>query len=128
MKLEHVAFNVAEPEQVSAWYQAHLGLRLAKVAQTPTFTAYFLVDDHQSLLEFYRNPAVPVPDYFAINPANLHVAFVTDDVEREKDRLVAAGASVQGEKTVFPSGVEYYYVRDPWGLVIQIVKRPAPLV
>lgn len=128
MKLEHIALNVAEPEAVAAWYQAHLGLRLAQVSPTPTFTAYFLADDQATVLEFYRNPAVSVPDYAAMPPAHLHVAFVTDDADREVARLTTAGATQVGEKVIFPSGVMFYYVRDPWGLPLQIVQRPQPLL
>ncbi len=128
MKLEHIAFNVAEPEKVAEWYQAHLGLKLAKVIPTPTFTAYFLVDEHQSMLEFYHNPIAPVPDYAALHPANLHVAFHVADVEAETNRLTAAGATKVGDKTALPNGTEYSYVRDPWGLALQIIKRPAPLL
>lgn len=127
MKLEHIAFNVAEPEKAAEWYQAQFGLRLI-VTQAPNFTAYFLADEAQSLIEFYRNPAVEPPDYSALHPATLHVAFYTDDPEAMRERLLAAGATPLGEKIVFPSGVQFYYVRDPWGLALQLIKRPAPLL
>lgn len=128
MKLEHIALNVPEPEKQVEWYQAHLGLRLAKITPTPTFTAYFLVDDHASILEFYRNPAVEPPDYASLHPANLHVAFYAEAVEATKEKLLAAGGTLFGEKVAFPSGVAYYYVRDPWGLALQIITRPEPLL
>lgn len=128
MKLEHIALNVPEPEKMADWYQTHLGMRLAKITPTPTFTAYFLVDDETSLLEFYRNPITEPLDFASLHPANLHVAFYADDLEKTVESLVAAGATPLGEKISFPSGVAYYYVRDPWGLALQIINRPTPLL
>lgn len=128
MKLEHLAFNVPEPEKMADWYQAHLGLRLAKITPTPTFQAYFLVDDDSTLLEFYRNPIAEPMAFANIHPANLHVAFYADDLERTVESLLAAGATQIGEKITFPSGAAYYYVRDPWGLALQIINRPEPLL
>ena len=128
MKLEHLAFNVPEPEKMADWYQAHLGLRLANITPTPTFQAYFLVDDDSTLLEFYRNPIAEPMAFANIHPANLHVAFYADNLERTVESLLAAGATQIGEKITFPSGVAYYYVRDPWGLALQIINRPEPLL
>lgn len=127
MKLEHIALNVPEPEKQVEWYQAHLGLRLAATVPTPKFTAYFLVDDETSVLEFYRNPIAEPPDYASVHPANLHIAFYADDLEATVKRLLAAGATQVGEKVDF-SGVTYYFVRDPWGLTLQIINRSAPLI
>lgn len=128
MKLEHIALNVPEPEKMADWYQAHLGLRLAKITPTPTFQAYFLVDDETTLLEFYRNPIAEPLEFASIHPANLHVAFYADDLEKTVESLVSAGATPLGGKTSFPSGVAYHYVRDPWGLALQIINRPQPLL
>ena len=129
MRLEHIALNVAEPEKVMQWYQDHLHMQVVSVSQTPTFAAYFLSDSvRQSVLEFYHNPVAPVPDYAAIPPANLHIAFSADDPEADRDRLVAAGGTAEGQKVTFPSGAAFCYVRDPWGLTLQLVKRPEALL
>ena len=80
------------------------------------------------MLEFYNNPTVAVPDYRAIDPLVLHIAFWTDDVEAARERLLSAGASAVGEALVTPAGDHVAMLRDPWGLAIQLVHRAQPMI
>ena len=43
-------------------------------------------------------------------------------------RLLAAGATTAGDVTITPTGDEMTFLRDPWGLALQLVKRGAPLM
>jgi glyoxylase I family protein len=79
------------------------------------------------VLELYRQTKAPVPDYFAMDPMVLHVAFVVNDVAAERSRLIAAGAHAVGDVAVTESGDQLAMLRDPWGLAIQLVKRSSPL-
>ncbi len=80
------------------------------------------------MLEFYNNPKVAVPDYRAIDPLILHIAFWTDDVDATRTRLLAAGALPEGEALVTPAGDHVAMLRDPWGLAIQFVHRAQPMI
>jgi glyoxylase I family protein len=127
MKLEHVALQVADPVAVAAWYEAHLGMRVVRKGDAPG-NARFLADDAgASVLETYAG-TLPAPDYSAMDPALLHVAFATDDVETARARLIAAGAVAVGEVTVTPAGDRFAMLRDPWGLALQLAGRVRPLV
>ena len=44
------------------------------------------------------------------------------------DRLLAAGAKTAGDVTLTPSGDEMTFLRDPWGVALQLVKRATPLM
>ena len=79
-----------------------------------------------SMLEIYRNPAAEVPDYRTRNPLELHIAFIADDVVAERQRLMDAGASPEGEVTTTPSGDRLAMLRDPWGVPIQLCQRAKP--
>jgi len=127
MKLEHVALLVTDPVAVARWYEAHLGMRVVREGEAPGH-ARFLADDHgASILEIYAG-TLPAPDYASMDPALLHVAFATDDVEATRDRLVAAGASTVGEVVVTPTRDRFAMLRDPWGLPLQLACRARALV
>ena len=128
MKIEHTAYQVEDPAAMARWYVEHLGLTV-KRAQAERPFGQFLADDGDAvMLELYNSPTVAVPDYRAINPLILHIAFWTDDVEATRVRLLAAGATAEGEALVTPAGDHVAMLRDPWGLAIQFVHRAQPMI
>jgi glyoxylase I family protein len=126
MKLEHVAINVQEPEAVAAWYQEHLGMKIV-MAQTTDTRMHFIADEGGSMLELYNNPAGELSINGDIHPFSLHFAFSTDDIEADRQRLIEAGATPVGEITESPVAL-LAFLRDPWDLPIQLVRRFKPLV
>ena len=127
MKLEHIAFNVQDPARAAAWYVEHLGLRLVRSGEGAPF-AHFLADDGDCVVEFYRNDGAAVPDYGALSPWTLHVAVQVDDIAAEHHRLLEAGATAVGAINTTPDGDLLGFVRDPWGLTLQLVQRADPLL
>lgn len=119
MKLEHIGFNVAEPQKVMDWWCANLGF-------TQTHPAFVVDSTGQMAIEFYRNDAAPIPDYTAISPLTLHIAFLSEDVDADTARLVAAGATLL--ETVHKPGFDMAMLRDPFGLAIQFVTRGTPIL
>ena len=55
-------------------------------------------------------------------------AFLTGSLEADRDRLLAAGATIDGEPVRNPDGDVLQFLRDPWGLAFQIVARAKPLL
>lgn len=125
MKIEHLALNVPDPAGMAAWHCKNLGMNVA-------FTngvAWFVADDAgHTMLEIYTNTAVGLPDYASMDPAVMHLAFKSDDVETDRRRLIEAGATACGEMSKGPNGDAFAMLRDPWGLPIQLVKRSKPLL
>jgi catechol 2,3-dioxygenase-like lactoylglutathione lyase family enzyme len=128
MKIEHTAYQVADPVALARWYVEHLGLSV-KRSQSESPFGQFLADDGDAvMLEFYNNPKAAVPDYRAIDPLVLHIAFWSDDVPATRARLLAAGATPEGDLVVTPAGDTVAMLRDPWGLAIQFVHRAARMI
>jgi glyoxylase I family protein len=127
MRIEHVAFNVAEPVEMAAWYVAHLGMRVVRFIDDGTATHFLADSSGQSLIEIYRNPRADVPDYAAQHPLVVHIAFVADDAMAETQRLEAAGARLVDEVRK-DDGSVLLMLRDPWGLAIQLCQRAAPML
>ena len=56
------------------------------------------------MVEFYNNPKAAVPDYTTIDPLMLHVAFIVDDIASVRQRLIAGGATPEGDPQTAPNG------------------------
>jgi glyoxylase I family protein len=126
MYIEHIALNVADPVAVAEWYRQHLRLTIVRRVPGDTQTHFVADAKGRVVLEFYHQQA-PVPDYAAMDPLVLHVAFGVSDMRGERQRLLLAGATAVGDVTVTPAGDELAMLRDPWGLAVQLVKRAEPL-
>lgn len=128
MKLEHIAINVPDPVAMAAWYVEHMDMKVVIATDSPPFM-HFLVDKNEaSMLEIYCNTATDIPDYSAIPPAVLHFAFNADNMADTRQRLMAAGATAEGEVATNARGDQLAFLRDPWNITIQLVKRSKPLI
>lgn len=128
MRIEHFALQVPDPVAMADWYVAHLGFSVARSGGAPA-NARFLLDSSGSvMIEIYRNPQLPVPDYSAASPLLMHLAFVSENPAADRDRLAKAGARVFEDVTTAPNGDQILMLRDPWGVPIQFVKRADPML
>ncbi len=128
MKIEHFALQVPAPAEMAQWYCRHLGFTVARAGGEPSF-AHFLQDSSGTvLLEIYHNPNVPTPAYARQQPLVMHLAFVSEALEPDRDRLLAAGATLAEDLTVTPAGDKVLMLRDPWGIPVQLVRRRTPMV
>jgi len=128
MKIEHFALQVSDPARMAAWYVAHLKLSVVRETDAPTYQRFLSDSSGSILLEFYRNPRVPVPDYAMMDPLLLHIAFVSENPAADRDRLVKAGATLADELTIAPNGDSLVMLRDPSGVALQLVKRVEPML
>jgi len=127
MDIEHIGYMVREPAAAARWYVGNLGMRIVRTGGPPA-EAHFLADGSgRVMIEIYNNPAAGVPDYAAMDPLVLHLAFESGDVEGDCRRLRRAGATPEGEITRAPNGDVIAIVRDPWGFPVQLAKRGTPM-
>lgn len=128
IRFEHLGLNVRDPVGAAQWYVEHLGMKLLREGPPPA-NARFLADrGGHMMLELYTNPPDAVPDYSLMDPLLLHVAFMVEDVDSVRARLINAGAMPVGEVISTPEGDRIAVVRDPWGLALQFVKRAKPML
>jgi glyoxylase I family protein len=127
LNLEHIACNVADPRAMAAWYVEHLGMRVVRHSPDPP-QVHFLADAAgRAVIEIYCNAGAAIPDYPAMNPLQFHIAFAAPDPDASRDALVAAGATLVEERKM-PDGSRLLMLRDPWGVPLQLCKRPTPLL
>ena len=128
MKIEHLAYQAEHPAAVAAWYAAHLGCEIKRASGPPTHT-HFLADSAGAvMIEIYNNPRVKTPDYRAMDPLLLHVAFTSPDPAADRDRLLAAGATIHDDLVTTPAGDTLVMLRDPWSFPLQLVRRANPML
>jgi glyoxylase I family protein len=127
MDIEHVALNVADPVALADWYVRHLGMRIVRQVDSGPRTRFVADRAGRTVLEVYRQQA-PVPDYAAMDPMVLHVAFKVEDVAAERRRLLDAGATAATDIVTSDNGDVMTFLRDPWGVTIQLVRRGQPLL
>lgn len=126
MNLEHVAINVPDPGAMAQWWSERFDMKIV-LASTEAPFIHFISDGNGSMLELYCNQDAPIPNYSDIEPQTMHIAFVVDDIEGERKRLIGEGADPVGE--IAPMGTNLLaFFRDPWGVPFQLVKRQSPLV
>lgn len=127
MRLEHTAINVPDAPATAKWWVEHLGLEIVRANDTPPYMT-FLTDGQGSMIEIYSNPIAPYPDYAKMHPLELHLAFEVDEsIEEAHAALLKAGAEADGEIETTPVGDQVVFLRDPWGVVLQLVKRAKPM-
>lgn len=128
MRIEHAGIQVQDPAAMAEWYITHLGFQCRRSADTPVPVRFIADSSGKVMLEVYHNPAAAVPDYAAMDPLLLHVAFDCEDVTGTVERLLHAGAMLVSGSEFKPNGDELAMLRDPWGLPIQLCHRKSPMV
>ena len=128
MHLEHVAYNVPAPAAAAEWYSQNLGMTVPRKFGPPANGHFLASGREQVMLEFYNNSKVKVPDYHALDPLVLHIAFAVEDVAAVRTRLLGVGATPVGEISTNDDGDTLAMLRDPWGIPLQLVKRAKPMI
>lgn len=110
------------------WYVKHLGCTVARKGGEPSHARFILDSAGSVMIEIYRNPQVAVPDYAAMDPLLMHLAFSSTAPAADRDRLVKAGAKVVEDMITSPAGDDLVMLRDPWGTALQLVRRATAMV
>jgi catechol 2,3-dioxygenase-like lactoylglutathione lyase family enzyme len=127
MRFEHIAINVADARKVAEWYVTHIQLVVMRQSNEPPYVTFLADQGHNMMFEFYEQPH-PVTDFKPMNAFSFHIAFTVDDILAERDRLVAAGGTADGDIATTPAGDKLCFVRDPWGVTLQLVMRSKPML
>lgn len=122
MKFEHFALNVPDVRAQVSWWVANLGLKVSRSRADEPYTHFLADETGRTFIELYSNLAAPMPDYRAMPPLVLHVAFVSASVAADRVRLEKAGASFVSAETT-PDGSQLLMMRDPWGVALQFCQR-----
>ena len=122
-----LSLNVADPEASAGFLVEHFGFRVAM--QADGFVSLER-DDAGFNVIFLREglPTFKPASHAAAVTGGLLVAFVVDGIDQEHERLREAGAPIVTPLETEPWGERYFQVRDPNGIIIQLVQWVDPPV
>ena len=119
-----VSLNVDDVAASSRFLTTHFGFREEMAADG---FASLTRDDAGMNIVFLRRGLATLPeDQRHAHAAGLILAFVVDDLEGELARLQAEGVTVTMPLTVEEWGERAFQVRDPNGVIVQLVDWNAP--
>jgi uncharacterized glyoxalase superfamily protein PhnB len=110
---------------MAVWYRENLGLRAVLAEEKPPYKHFLAEAGGRVVLELYRNERALLPDYREKDPLELHLAFVSTELEADVAALEAAGALRVDTQTT-AAGDRLAMLRDPWGIAIQLCNRARP--
>lgn len=124
-KAIHMMIRVAEERRSIAFYEAAFGLKIADRIGFDDFTLVYLRNpDADFELELTVNHGRKEP--YALGDGYGHLAFVVDDLDRERGRFEAQGLNPNPVKEMFHDGVllaRFFFVSDPDGYKIEVLQR-----
>ena len=146
-RIDHVGVTVADVERSLRFYRDTLGLRVINdsLLTSPEVAALLGLDTIElrsvdldsgdgrvfELLHYVR-PAGRHVDYESRDPGTGHVALTVDNLEAVRVRIEAAGGKVISSAELHVSdpggafdGAICLYVRDPDGMILELVQRRA---
>ena len=144
ISLAHTAVCVPDIDAALAWYRDALGLRVlsppyrmegeaierdmgALVPPPVVVTAAIIgfdADDHVVELVEYPNAHGDARATGAVTDTGItHIGVVCDDVEAERERLVAAGATALTGDVAAVAGLRTAWIRDPFGVIWILLEK-----
>lgn len=122
MVFEHFALNTAAVDEVVNWYTTHVGLTVVSRQQEAPYMTFLSDASGRVILELYHRPDEMITDFKKQHPLTFHLAFVSEDAEKDKERLMNSGATF-AEEVRKEDGSLLVMLRDPWGMPLQLCQR-----
>lgn len=122
MVFEHFAVNVTDIKNVVEWYTNNLGLTIASQQKEPPYMSFLADSTGRVVIEFYHRPDAVITDFTTAHPLTFHVAFVSENAQKDRERLEKERA-VFVEELKKEDGTHIVMLRDPFGMPLQLCQR-----
>ena len=122
MIFEHFAINVNNVDAVVKWYATHLGLQIVSQQKVAPFMTFLADSGGRVILELYQRPDAMMTNFSGQHQLTFHVAFVSHNAQKDRERLEAQGAYFV-EEVHKEDGSHLVMLRDPWGMPLQLCVR-----
>ena len=115
MRFLHVTIQTDQFESEIAFYEKYAGLTIQQDMRPRKDLVFLANEAGDTCVEILRNPQAKDTG----NP-NLSLGFQTDDVEKKREEMVAAGFEATPMISPMP-GVQFFFVKDPAGVNVQFI-------
>ena len=127
MIFEHFALNVKDPINMAKWYIDNFDMKVVRSLEKAPFTHFLADKTGRVVLELYANTVAKFPDHQNAHPLEFHFAFMVDDAEGMKNKLIKSGAKLE-EDLKLDDGSHLATLRDPFGVCVQVCERANPMM
>ena len=115
MKMLHVTIQTNKFEQEIEFYEKEVGLTLQRDMRPVKDLVFLANAEGETCVEVLSNP-----DAADTGNQYLSIGFKTDDVEKKREELAAAGFEVTPMISPMPN-VKFFFVKDPAGVNVQFM-------
>ena len=115
MKLLHVTIQTNRFEEEIKFFENEVGLTIQRDMRPKKDLVFLANTEGDTRVEVLRNPEAE-----NTGNQNLSIGFQTDDVEKKREEMVAAGYEVTPMISPMP-GVQFFFVKDPAGVSVQFM-------
>jgi catechol 2,3-dioxygenase-like lactoylglutathione lyase family enzyme len=125
-KIEHIGISVKEPVKMANWYKNVLGFKINLSANNDDgdkSVAFISENENNIMLELFKLPEIPALCDSINHHLQLHIAFKSEDPEKDMEYLINNGAKFIEKCPVTMPGDYLIVLHDPWGNCIQLAKR-----
>jgi len=122
MIFEHFALNVKDVAAVVRWYTEQVGLKVVNAQTDPPYMTFLADSSGRVMLELYHRADEAITDFTEQHFLTFHLAFVSENAEADKNRLMAEDATFV-EEVNKEDGSHLIMLRDPWGMPLQLCQR-----
>lgn len=125
MTLAHTMIRVLDEARSIAFYEKCFGLTVADRLDFEAFTLIYMRGPGSAFeLELTVNKGQSEP--YDLGNGYGHLALVVDDLEAQREAVIAAGASPRDIVDFKPGGervARFFFVADPDGYQIEVIER-----
>lgn len=115
MKLLHVTIQTNHFEEEIKFYEEQAGLTLQRDMRPVKDLVFLANAAGETCIEIISNPEAEQS-----GNQNLSIGFETEDVEKKREDLIAAGYEATPMISPMP-GVNFFFVKDPAGVNVQFI-------
>lgn len=115
MKMLHVTIQTSKFESEIRFYEKEVGLTVQRDMRPVKDLVFLANEEGETCIEVLNNPEAED----AGNP-NLSIGFKTEDVDKKREELIAAGYDVTPMISPMPN-VKFFFVTDPAGVKVQFI-------
>ena len=122
--VEHIGLVVADSKAMARWYERALGFIVLNSFDTDSGHVAFIKCGRTGLVfELITDRTLTPIEGALTHPLQLHIAFKSTDINKDRDRLTALGAVFVKDCPTKDPDAQVLIVKDPWGNYIQLAQR-----
>lgn len=122
--IEHIGLVVKDSAAMAHWYAEALGFVILKSKDTANGHVAFIKCSRTGLIfELITDRTLAPIEGALTHPLQLHIAFKSEDINKDRDRLLTSGAVFVTDCPTDDPDAQVLIVKDPWGNFIQLARR-----